>query len=69
MSEKEELNVIEKKIVLKDTKELNGVKYKINPETDELFDKEIFDNTRQLVKVGELKKVGKKRVLQLLDEK
>jgi len=69
MSEKEELNVIEKKIVLKDTKELNGVKYKINPETDELFDKEIFDNTRQLVKVGELKKVGKKRVLNLLDEK
>ena len=69
MSEKEELNVIEKKIVLKDTKELNGVKYKINPETDELFDKEIFDNTKQLVKVGELKKVGKKRVLQLLDEK
>jgi len=66
MSEKEELNVIEKKIVLKDTKELNGVKYKINPETDELFDKEIFDNTRQLVKVGELKKVGKKMLVELL---
>jgi hypothetical protein len=66
MSEREELNVIEQKIKLKDTKEINGVKYKIDPLTNELYDRDVFENTRQLVKVGQLKKVGKKMLVELL---
>jgi hypothetical protein len=66
MSEREELNVIEQKIKLKDTKEINGVKYKIDPLTNELYDRHVFENTRQLVKVGQLKKVGKKMLIELL---
>ena len=65
-SEKEELNVKQQKIKLKDTKEINGVKYKIDPATNTLYDAEIFENTKQLVKVGELKKVGKKMLVELL---
>jgi hypothetical protein len=65
MSEKEELNIMQQKIKLKDTKEINGVKYKVDPVTNILYDKEIFDNNKQLVKVGELKKVGKKILVEL----
>jgi len=66
MSEREELNVKEQKIKLKDTKEINGVKYKIDPLTNELYDKDVFENTKQLVKVGQLKKVGKQMLVELL---
>uniref|UniRef100_A0A6C0ESW3 Helicase ATP-binding domain-containing protein n=1 Tax=viral metagenome TaxID=1070528 RepID=A0A6C0ESW3_9ZZZZ len=65
MSEKEELNIVQQKIKLKDTKEINGVKYKVDPATNILYDKELFDNNKQLVKVGELKKVGKKILVEL----
>ena len=65
MSEKEELNIVEQKIKLKDTKEINGVKYKVHPATNILYDKELFDNNKQLVKVGELKKVGNKLLVKL----
>jgi hypothetical protein len=60
MSEKEELNIKEEKITLKDTKEINGIKYKVDPKTNVLYNKEIFDNNKQLVRVGELKKEGNK---------
>jgi hypothetical protein len=65
MSEKEELNIVQQKIKLKDTKEINGVKYKVDPATNILYDKELFDTNKQLVKVGELKKVGKKILVEL----
>ena len=65
MSEKEELNIVQQKIKLKDTKEINGVKYKVDPATNILYDKELFDNNKQLVKVGELKKVGTKLLVEL----
>ena len=65
MSEKEELNIVQQKIKLKDTKEINGVKYKVDPVTNILYDKELFDNNKQLVKVGELKKVGNKVLVEL----
>jgi hypothetical protein len=65
MSEKEELNIVQQKIKLKDTKEINGVKYKVDPATNFLYDKELFDNNKQLVKVGELKKVGTKLLVEL----
>jgi hypothetical protein len=64
-SEKEELNIVQQKITLKDTKEINGVKYKVDPKTNILYDKELFDNNKQLVKVGELKKVGNKVLVEL----
>ena len=65
MSEKEELNIVQQKIKLKDTKEINGVKYKVDPATNFLYDKELFDSNKQLVKVGELKKVGTKLLVEL----
>ena len=65
MSEKEELNIVQQKIKLKDTKEINGVKYKVDPATNILYDKELFDTNKQLVKVGELKKVGTKLLVEL----
>ena len=65
MSEKEELNIVKQKIKLKDTKEINGVKYKVDPATNILYDKELFDTNKQLVKVGELKKVGTKLLVEL----
>jgi hypothetical protein len=65
MSEKEELNIVQQKIKLKDTKEINGVKYKVDPATNILYDKELFDTNKQLVKVGKLKKVGKKILVEL----
>jgi hypothetical protein len=68
LGEKDELNVKEMKIKLKDTKEINGIKYKIDPKTNELYDATIFENSRQLVKVGELKKVGNRYAVELLQK-
>ena len=64
-SEKEELNIVQQKIALKDTKPINGIKYKVDPKTNILYDKELFDTNKQLVKVGELKKVGNKVLVEL----
>ena len=64
-SEKEELNIVQQKIKLKNTKQMNGVKYKVDPVTNILYDKELFDNNKQLVKVGQLKKVGNKLLVEL----